>query len=604
MTSQGLFAAGALAAASLWFGVTPLAHGAELRLESAACAGLVGMTVGDGSSYRGLGSIVSAVWTPASGPGNTAASQPEHCHVIGAMNVRNNGLGGGEAPGAATGAAPYAIGFRLRLPATWNTKLFFEGIGGTAGALGNATGGLQAAGATDNALLRGFAVVASDTGHRTVPGVPNGQFRYGYDPQARLEYGHLFLPVVTTAAEQVIQRAYQQLPSRKYFVGTSGGGRQGMKATQLYPELFDGVVSVVPAFRVPTTSVANMVMVQLQASIAGFGVDGVTKDIATAFSSDNLRYAAAQILQACDADDGLRDGMVSSPSRCRFNPKRLVCQPSAPEPGCFSTAQVEVFSRIHKGIPQYAPWNYDPGLATGWPGHRLGSPNTVAGAPNNAAISTLMAGFLAFDSVTPPLADPAANLYQYMLSADPKAEFKKLSATSALFPLPTTDLVDAASPNLDGFARRKGKLVIIHGLADPFFSPVDIARYVDRVTQRYGSRRAGELVRLFLVPGMNHGTGGPTVDVSDPLRLLDDWVETDVSPGSYVARVNPANAALPVDWSRTRSRLVCAYPKEAIYIGGDAESASSFACLDRQRNWHDRDDDDDDDEHPGPGHRH
>ena len=420
--------------------------------------------------------------------------------------------------------------------------------------------------------------MTSDTGHRTVQGVPNGSFRYGYDPQARIEYGYIFLPVVTGAAQQVIQQAYQQFPSRNYFVGTSGGGRQGMKATQKFPGLFDGVISVVPAFRVPTTSVANMVMVQLQAGISQVGVDGVTKDIATAFSRDNLRYAAEQILHVCDAMDGLRDGMVFRPWQCGFNPQKLQCHGARPDAGCFTHAQVSVFRQIHNGIPQYAPWNYDPGLATGWPGHRLGAVNTVAGAPNNASISTLMAGFLAFDAVTPPLANASADLYQYMVASDPDAEYAKLSATTALFPIPTTELVDAASPDLDAYASRNGKLVIIQGLADPFFSPVDISRYLANVVQRYGQAGADRIVRLFLVPGMNHGSGGPTVDVSDPLKLLDDWVESGVSPSSYVAKVNPNNPALPADWSKSRSRLICAYPKEAMYAGGDSEDAGSFVC--------------------------
>ena len=163
-------------------------------------------------------------------------------------------------------------------------------------------------------------------------------------------------------------------------------------------------------------------------------------------------------------------------------------------------------------------------------------------------------------------------------AGDPVAEFAKLAATSTRFPLSATQLVNADSPNLDAFAQRNGRLLIIHGLADPYFSPHDIQQYLDQVVQRYGAAAAGDIVRLFLVPGMNHGTGGPTTDVADPLKLLDDWVESSAAPASYVAKVNPSNAALPAGWSKSRARLVCAYPREAYCLGGDGEAAGSFEC--------------------------
>ena len=189
-----------------------------------------------------------------------------------------------------------------------------------------------------------------------------------------------------------------------------------------------------------------------------------------------------------------------------------------------------------------------------------------------------MAGFLGYDSVTPPLADPNANLYQYMLTGDPVAEYAKLSATSTRFPLSSVELVDASSPDLDAFKARNGKLLIVHGLADPFFSPIDIQRYMDQLAARYGAEGARSVARLFLVPGMNHGTGGPTTDVADYLGLLEAWVEHDTAPDRYVAKVNAANPALPAAWSRSRSRTICAYPTEAHFKAGDPEDAASFEC--------------------------
>ena len=559
---------------------TPAAGpGARTTLDAAACAALAGHALGDGSAQQGLGKVTSAVWTAGEAASNPAQSTPDHCLVEGTMNARINGLDGSEGSAATSGAAAYGIDLRIRLPAAWNTKTFFEGIGGTAGSLNAARGDLRVAGARDNALMRGYAVVATDTGHRTMPGT-NGSFRFGFDPQARLEYGHLFLPIVANAFKTVVKAAYLQVPSRSYFIGSSGGGRQGMKATQMYPELFDAVAVVVPGFRVASATIANMAMVQEQASISRTGVDTVTPDIATAFSRAELNFAAAKILEQCDALDGVADGMVFSPARCAFDSQRLLCTASDPASGCFSQPKIDVFKRIHDGIPQYSPWNFDPGLAAdnGWPSHRLGAVNTVAGAPNTANIAGQMAGHLAFDLVIPPVEDPFANPYLYMLNGDPATAFAKLSATSAKFPHSAFSLMNADSPNLDKFAARKGRLLMVHGLADPYFSPADSTRYLDQLNKRYGAEAASDIARLFLVPGMNHGTGGPTTDVYDTLQLIDNWVETGIAPNSYVAGVNPANAALPTSWSRSRTRLICAYPMEAHYRGGDHELATSFEC--------------------------
>lgn len=550
---------------------------AKTSLNADECAALAGMVLGDGTPDKGSGSIDTAVWNAAKAEADPTKSTPDHCQIKGAMNRRSNGLDGSEPPGATSGNASYAINFELRLPATWNRKFFFQGYGGTEGMVLPALGARPGAvGETYNALQRGYAVVTTDTGHTPQPGA-NGAYRYGYDPQARLEYAYQATSIVTHAARGVLQKAFAQGPARSYFVGGSGGGRQGMKATQVYPELFDGVIAVVPAMRVPLASIANMVMVQEQASISAYGLDGVTKDIATAFAPAQLRSAADEILRQCDALDGVADGMVFSPSRCRFDPQALRCAAPGVPGGCFTQPQIDVFKRIHDGIPQYASWYYDPGLVSGWPAHRLGKVNTVAGAPNDASIATLMAGYLAFDAITPPLSDPSANLYEYMLSADPIAEAAKLSATSAKFPRATSDLIYADSPDLDRFAARNGRLLIVHGLADPYFSAVDTQRYVDRVIDRYGDR-AKDIVRLFLVPGMNHGRDGPTTDVADLLGVLDAWVDSGVSPAQYEASVRPNNPALPADWSKTRTRKICAYPTEAQYVGGDKELAASFEC--------------------------
>src|SRR5690242_12459531 len=154
---------------------------------------------------------------------------PNHCKVQGKINERIGSDG-----------KPYAIGFELRLPQSWNGRFYFQGGGGTDGVLRPAMGSMPGAAPGTNALSNGFAVVSTDAGHLNQPG-SNGSFLFGAEPQSRAEYGHAHLPLVSEAAHTLIKRLYGKRAERSYFVGCSNGGRQGMMATQRYPRLFDGV---------------------------------------------------------------------------------------------------------------------------------------------------------------------------------------------------------------------------------------------------------------------------------------------------------------------------------------------------------------------------
>ena len=131
---------------------------------------------------------------------------------------------------------------------------------------------------------------------------------------------------------------------------------------------------------------------------------------------------------------------------------------------------------------------------------------------------------------------------------------------------------------------RGAKLMIYHGTSDPIFSSDDSVAFYEGLRASNGGN-AADFARLYLVPGMNHCSGGPATDQFDMLTPLVNWVEHGVAPDSVLASArgasNPGgtNADVPAAWSPTRTRPLCSYPKVARYNGsGSLESAASNTC--------------------------
>ncbi len=494
---------------------------------------------------------------PGLPPGGIDA--PAHCLIQGAL-----------APHVGIDGKNYAIGYELRLPINWNGKFVFQGGGGSDGVLRPAIG-VQATGDV-SALAKGYAIASTDAGHRDEPG-PIGPYLFGLDPQARIDKGYNHIPVVTAKAEELIQALYGNVPSRKYFVGCSNGGRQGMAATQRYPLLFDGVVAGAPAYRVPRAAIEAMAEVQVFASIAPRRADG-KPDLGAALSRDDLKLLSDKIAENCDAADGLADGLVNNVRACKFDPLALQCSAGQAE-GCLAPEKAKAIDRVFKGarLPNgellYSDWPWDPGIASpGWTAWKIGSPGKM---PPDARDVTLVPGSVAYYFSSPP--QKVIDLYDYTLSYDIDSGLKAVEAVSPPY-LESGGSIEAAdSTNVDAFRAHGGKIIFYHGMADPIFSANDTMAYVDALAKRYG--RSGDFTRLYLVPGMNHCAGGPATDQFDALSALDDWVDKGQAPASLVAK---ARNIPGVPWPG-RSRPLCPYPSYASYAGsGNIEDAARFSC--------------------------
>jgi pimeloyl-ACP methyl ester carboxylesterase len=519
----------------------------------AGCASLLG------ASIRG-GTITSAEDLPAGTVPvfGGAAPIPAHCKLQAKLNERI-GIDG----------KPYAIGMELRIPANWNGRLLFQGGGGTDGELRPAIGG-GSVGDAPNALSLGYAVVSTDAGHLNEPGM-TGPYLFGADPQARADYGYNHLPVVTHTARSLIERLHRKPPERSYFVGCSNGGRQGMMASQRFPDLFDGIVVIAPANRVTDASLDALVQTQVLAAIAPQGSDG-RPQLGAALSSSDLDTLGKGILDACDALDGAVDGMVLHPAQCNFDPASIQCDANRTE-NCLAPAKADAIRKLFAGSqdaagkPIYTRWAYDPGVNSPlWTMWKMGPPDAV---PPRAANTTLVAGAMSHVFSTPPqLID---DLYGFMLTTQVDELRERFRRTEPPFTESGEYVVNATSTDLSAFASRGGKLLFLHGMADGIFAPQDSIDYFESVQARHG-KQAEDFTRLYLVPGMGHCGGGPATDSYDALGAVVQWVEQGKAPGPLLAKAGPGSPF------KGRTRPLCAYPQQATYKGGDIESASSFEC--------------------------
>jgi pimeloyl-ACP methyl ester carboxylesterase len=461
----------------------------------------------------------------ASAPGVSPAL-PAHCRVDGVIDERTGRDG-----------KPYGIGFAVALPANWNGRFLFQGGGGLNGSVQPPLGGAYAG--DRSALARGFAVASTDSGHQST-GFDGSFFQ---DQQASLNFLYQAVAEVTVVAKAIVARHYGKPQSRAYFVGCSTGGREAMMMSQRFPNYFDGIVAAAPAAR---TSFSNLGLRHATAALNAIApVDAQGKPQTRAAMSDADRKLLLDgVLEACDALDGNKDGLIFAPQNCKFDPGTLACpadKSGDKKDGCLSGAQVNAIRNVMQGPRTtagrqvYPGYFYDTGIA-----NTQGLPGVLAGPviPEGRPVGT------SFD------VDAAA-----AEAMDARAMVGDSSAWT----------------NLSTFRGRGGKLLFLHGVSDPWFSAQESVRYYEQLGRDNAEVPLTEWSRLFLVPGMGHcGGGARTLDQFDMLGAVVDWVESGRAPERVIA----TGKSMPGE-----SRPLCPYPQHAHFGGGgDARDQTNYRC--------------------------
>lgn len=450
---------------------------------------------------------------------------PAHCRIDGVVDQR-----------VGVDGVTYGIRFALALPDAWNGRFLFQGGGGLNGSVGNPVGATAAGG--ESALARGFAVVSTDTGHQ------GGGFDASFmaDQQAALDFFYAANTSLTPIAKAMIESHYGRPIEFSYFTGCSTGGREGMIMSQRNPTFFDGIVSGAPAMR---TGHSNMSLAFINAAFSEFAPrdENGSASPAALLSPSDRTLIMDSLLAACDADDGLADGMIFSTGTCRFDPAELVCRGGKTD-ACLTADQVSGLKKAFQGPIDrlgnltYPPFPWDTGLnASG-----RGLPGILVSGGSSPVQGQRTSGTFDVDAEA------------HAVAADVLGR-----------------IGDSLQPNLSTFRGREAKILFYHGMSDPWFSANDTRLYYESLASANGGASSvRDFARLFLVPGMGHcGGGAAALDRFDLLTAVVDWVENGVTPD----RVESTGDAFP-----GRSRPLCAYPEYAHYVAGDPDSAQAFEC--------------------------
>lgn len=533
---------------------------------SAAQAALACADLAKDGNHPSTVTLTEAVDTPASDEVPVA-----HCLVRGQTTERQ-GMDG----------KAYAIRFELRLPNAWNERFVHQFNGGNDGAVVPALGILLGGRKSETALGRGYAVVSSDAGHdgKANPdkGLAGGA-AFGFDPEARRDYGYAAVATLQPIAEEIVEAHYGKPIAFRYGLGSSNGGRHAMVAAERMPEVFDGLLVGYPGFNLPRAAVQHALDIQAWSS--------VDEDIAKSFSRDDLKLVADSVLGACDKLDGAEDGVIADADSCEqsFDITSLTCEGDATS-GCLSSKQVDALKTSlagpvdASGNALYSRWIVDTGIASGnWRTWKIESP--IEAWKNKPIIGVMGAASLAQVFTTPPTAvgGTPEELIAFLRDFDIARDGQKIFATDQTFQQSAIDFMvppGAADPKLEAFRQAGHKMIVFHGNSDPVFSVVDTVNWYRKLDENLDGS-ASDFVRLYRIPGMPHGAGGPSFDDFDFFAPLVDWVEKGRAPEGIPAGVTEGNTEAGL--LQGQRFVYCPYP--SVTRASDdpgAEGEARYAC--------------------------
>jgi feruloyl esterase len=411
----------------------------------------------------------------------------------------------------------------------WNQRLEGTGNGGFAGKIAYAS--------LEEGLRRGYATANTDMGMATPPGATASVFINR--PERWADWGYRSTHEMTLAARQVVNAFYAQDPRHAYFVGCSTGGEQALMESQRYPDDYDGIVGGAPAQN--RTGVHESIL-------WNFAVN--ERSPASYLPAAARALLSEAVMNSCDALDGVKDGIITDPGKCSFDPAVLACTTAGQE-NCLTAAQVETAKQLYAG-----PVNPRTGQSL-YPGLPRGSE-------------------FAWDGIDPVPGGPPpyGAIFQWVFGPTwtwPQFDFDH---QDTIYSQKLGGIVNATNPDIDTFRKHGHKLLMYHGWSDWLVPPGESINYYNAVKAR--DSESDQSLRLFMVPGMSHCSAGPGATHFDALGAVVDWVERGVAPDKIIASKLPAGESTGTP---TLQRPLCPYPQNAQYQGsGDPNDAANFVC--------------------------
>ncbi|MGA2714253.1 MAG: tannase/feruloyl esterase family alpha/beta hydrolase [Bryobacteraceae bacterium] len=473
-------------------------------MAATSCEGLASLNLPD-ATITSVQSVAAGAFTPPNDNGRANYKDlPAFCRVMATLKPSSDS----------------DIKVEVWLPsADWNKKYQAVGNGGWAGVISYSE--------LADALRGGYATSSTDTGH--VGG--SGSFALGH-PEKLTDFAWRSEHEMTVKSKALIEAFYGAAPRLSYWNGCSTGGRQGLKEAQQFPADYDAIIAGAPANRT---------------ALALWVASAMRKDTPGYLPPAKLAILHQAAVDACDAQDGLKDGLIGNPAKCKFDPKVIECK-GGDGPNCLTGAQVEAVRKIYSN------------------------------GTNPRTGQTLFPTF-AVGSELGWNAEPSANIvdqYKYVAFKNPSWDWQTFDFDKdiAASEKPEYLVMNATDPNLSKFFGHNGKLLLYHGWADTNVSPyLTIQYYKSVVDTMGGEKKASDSVRLFLEPGMGHCGGGVGPNKFDKVGAMEAWVEKGTAPDKMIASHATAGK---VD----RTRPLCPYPQVAKYKGsGSIDEAANFTCV-------------------------
>ncbi len=419
----------------------------------------------------------------------------------------------------------------------WNGRFLGNGGGGFVG--GTAAG-------VDPGVALGYASGSTDTGHE------GGSGSFALDADGRLNWqsirdnAHVGIHEMTVTGKALTQAMYGVPPRYSYWYGCSTGGRQGLMEAQRYPADYDGIVAGAPAINWP-----KLIMQSIWGSVQMISSGD-------ALPPCKLAAATTAAIEACDAIDGVKDGVIEDPTRCHYDPKELVGK-SAGDCGAFTQTDVDIIRKLWEG-----PRRRDGSFL--WYGQTRGADLNAVAASRGTPLKPVGFAF-------------SQDWLKYWITQNPQFDWTTMApaAYERYWDQSLEEygaVIGTDNPDLGSFRDRRGKAILWHGWADQLISAEGTIDYYKRVQQRMGgAKKTAEFARLFLAPGVAHCGGGEGPNPYGQLDALLSWVEDGKAPETLTAARRDTTGTI------TRSRPLCQYPLVAKYKGaGSTDHAANFTC--------------------------
>jgi hypothetical protein len=436
----------------------------------------------------------------------------------------------------------------------WNGKFRGQGNGGFAGDIDY-----------DHlaySVAQGYATGGTDTGHAA----PNTDAAWALGhPEKVIDFGNRAVHEMTQKSKAIASAYYGKPAQHAYFASCSDGGREALMEAQRFPADYDGILAGAPAnnwTHLLTNAVHN--------------AQSLLLDPASYIPATKLPAISAAVVAACDASDGVSDGILNDPRQCHFDPASMVCKDGDSD-RCLTAPQATALKALYAGTSDATGKLIFPGYL---PGSEEGFNGWGTWITGPAPGKSLMVAF-------------GYGYFSNIVDGDPKWDFKSFNVDQGLKSAmaKSAQALDSTDPNLKPFAGRGGKLILYHGWNDPAISALNTVNYYENVAQTTGKSETESSVRLYMAPGVQHcflgpgpdsfgqfgwsPSGAPTDPQHDMYAALEQWVEKGVAPGTIIATKldGPSHKA-------TMTRPLCPYPQASKYKGsGDTNDAANFSCV-------------------------